>query len=77
MHNVFMLMRYLPFWAIGLAIAFLQAGVYLRRRESRAQWGCFAFAGILILVAGGWLFYRGDRFSDRWVRSIASEKTNS
>lgn len=73
MHLIYTAMRFFPWWALPLALVIGELGVFFRRRASRTQFACFGVAGVLVLSALAWFFFRGDLHSDRWVRSAFGE----
>lgn len=70
MHSLFTFARFYPAFAISIAIAFIQAGMYFQRRRTKARFYLFGVAMFFIATAILWLVLRGDLYSDQWVRSL-------
>jgi hypothetical protein len=70
MHTIFVLARLFPLWAIPLALALAQLGLFFRRRSSASQWGCWGVASALIVAVVLWIAFRGDLNSDSWIKAL-------
>jgi len=70
MHWIFVLAHFLPFWAIPLAGALVQLAVHFRRRGSVLQWYFGVLAVGLVVASGAWIYFRGDRHSERWLKTF-------
>lgn len=68
MHQIFLLARVYPYWAIPLALVLGQLGIFFRRRKSRFQYTFWMLIAILMISSLAWLVMRGDRNADEWVR---------
>lgn len=69
MHLLFAIVRYFPLWALPIGFLSFELGIALKRRGYRAS-GVLLLVNCVALVAlsGAWIFFRGDRHSDEWVR---------
>jgi hypothetical protein len=65
---VFFIARFFPAFSIGLGVIFVQVGFFYRRRYAKLQIPFFGTAVFLFLAALLWFFFRGDLYSDQWVR---------
>jgi len=63
-------MKFLPFWALLLAISAFEVGIYYHRKKNNVKYSLCGFAGFLGLSTVLWLIFRGDIHSDQWVRSV-------
>jgi hypothetical protein len=55
-----LMVRYLPFWAVPLAIVLFEIGLYYyNRRERIPVLACFGCVGILLLSSIFWLVFEG------------------
>ena len=70
MRYVFLLARLYPYWAIALIMVSWQLGAFFRRRSSPYQNLCWVSIVFLSLGFLGWFFFRGDLYSDAWLRKF-------
>ena len=70
MHLVYMLMRFYPFWALSLAIVFVEIAWHFHRGRKPIQYSFWAGALFFVVTTLCWLIFRGDLHSDQWVRSM-------
>jgi hypothetical protein len=70
MRYYFLLARLYPYWALPLAVVLVQLGIFFRRRKSPIQYACLGEAGLLLLGIVAWFVFRGDLYTDRWLRVI-------
>jgi hypothetical protein len=70
MHLIFLLARVYPYWALAVAILMLQVAIFYRRRKDKLQWTFVGVAGCLMLGILAWFIFRGDLYSDNWVRFV-------
>jgi hypothetical protein len=71
MHVIFTLVRLLPYWVLTLAFAFVEFGVFFKRRRHRVkQFACWTVAALLLATIVAWFVFRGDLHSDAWVRYV-------
>jgi hypothetical protein len=69
-HFLFVCVHLYPFWAIPLAVVFIELGIYFRRRNNKINYFCFSIGLFLILTAMMWIGFRGDVHSDAWVKNF-------
>ena len=72
-HWIFLLGRTYPYWALPLVLGFAQFGIFFRRRKEKGQYVCAAMIVFLLVTTALWIFYRGDRHSDAWIRAFFFE----
>jgi hypothetical protein len=71
MHWVFALARFAPYWVLPIVLVLWETGVYFKRRNKRkSQWICWLSGGALVILIGLWFYFRGDLYSDEWVRLV-------
>ncbi len=68
MHTIHLLMRYFPFIGGAFAFGFTQIAIFLRRKVRKTQWYWWSAASFWFILIGVWLFFRGDKNSDEWVK---------
>ncbi len=69
MQLAFLIARFFPFWAVPLALIFLELAYYFKRKKGRYFMAlCLGAAGVLLGLSIAWGIARGDLHSDRWVR---------
>lgn len=71
MRLLFIAGRLYPFLALSLCVGLIPLGVYFQRRKS--PFAKFCWMMVLFLIAGfvAWFMYRGDLYSDRWIREFS------
>jgi hypothetical protein len=74
MHLVFLAARIFPFWALAFVLVLGELGRFFRRRGANYQYHCFGAATALLILIGAWFYFRGDKNSDEWVRTLISSK---
>jgi hypothetical protein len=68
-HLLFAIVRYFPLWALPVGFLSIELGIALKRRGYKAAAIClFLNCVALVSMSGLWIFFRGDRNSDDWVR---------
>lgn len=73
MRFLYSVAKFYPYLCIGFSIAFVELGLYYRRKNHPAQfffWGSICFFSLTTLM---WFVFRGDVNSDRWVHWILGE----
>ena len=70
MAAIFLMVKFVPFWAVPLALVVGDVGWHLHKRRNRLEYVCYIAALCLISLAGIWLYYRGDVNSDKWLKSL-------
>jgi hypothetical protein len=70
MHVIYALVRLYPWWALPLILILGELGWYFHRKAARPQYYCWGLAGLLLILTVLWFAYRGDLYSDRWVKSL-------
>ena len=73
MRFIYLLARTYPYWALAMAAVLFQLAIFFRRRQSNVQYTLGGIIGFLILGTVVWFAFRGDLYSDHWVRAIAGE----
>ncbi|OFZ54142.1 MAG: hypothetical protein A2428_17730 [Bdellovibrionales bacterium RIFOXYC1_FULL_54_43] len=69
MRFLYIVIRFLPYWAIPLAFTIAEVGVFFRRKQDRMQYFCWVVSAGLVLTVILWIAARGDIHSDAWVRA--------
>jgi hypothetical protein len=70
MHVLFTLARLFPYWALVVAFALIELGVFFKRRRKRGkQWGCWLVALLFVGLIVAWFYWRGDLHADKWIRA--------
>lgn len=71
------LVRLFPYWAFPMALVFGEVAWTLRKKRASFSWQLFCWGAALVLVGltVAWFAYRGDLYSDKWVRSVFSMET--
>ena len=70
MHVIYFLGRLYPYWAIPAIVILVEVGIFFKRKNHRIQyyfWGSTFMLGLGLL---GWFIFRGDKFSDEWIRTV-------
>lgn len=70
MHQIFFLARIFPYWALPLCLVLGQLAALSRRRRYRSRYPLALAMALLIASCAAWIFFRGDLYSDDWVRAI-------
>lgn len=70
MRWIFIIARFLPYWAAPSAVVLFELGRHFRRRKSPNQWSAFGASAFLILLTLLWFVFRGDLYSDHWVKIL-------
>ena len=73
MRFIYLLARTFPYWALAVAVVLFQLAVFFRRRQSKLQYSLGGIIGFLILGTIAWFVFRGDLYSDHWIRALAGD----
>ena len=74
MHQIYFLARIYPFWAVPLLMVCWHLGKHFRRRRSRLQYSFLALILILGVSVISWFVFRGDMYSDSWIRAAFTDQ---
>jgi len=71
MHLVYVIAHFFPVVAIPVALGAIQLGIHFKRRKQRPPMVfLFTVALFCFLTSGAWIFFRGDRYAQRWVKNV-------
>ena len=69
MHFLFVIAHFYPALAIPAALGAIQLAIHFKRQKKRPPMVfLFMVALFCILSSGGWIFFRGDRNSEKWAK---------
>lgn len=71
MNFVYLMARIYPYWALALAMVLFQLAIFFRRRQSPVQYSLLGGIALLGLGILAWFYFRGDLYSDDWVRYLS------
>lgn len=60
LYTLLFLARFLPFWAVPVALVFFELGIYHYGRRRRSLFlACFGVSGVLLISSILWIVYDG------------------
>lgn len=67
---MYFLARYYPFIALGALVIFGELAWIFHRKRQGARWIFMALCLFFFVTGILWLVFRGDLYSDQWVREL-------
>ncbi len=73
MFLIYLLARLYPYWAVPIAVVFVEMGMYYRRKKNKnMQAAAWFISAYLVFSSLIWVLFRGDQNSDIWIRRFFS-----
>ncbi|OFZ69491.1 MAG: hypothetical protein A3K03_00760 [Bdellovibrionales bacterium RIFOXYD1_FULL_44_7] len=66
---MFSLVRFFPYWGLPVMIVCAELAWYYHRKRDSTQYIFWGFAAVITVLIVCWIGFRGDLYSDQWVRA--------